>query len=416
MERIHLIKSWFRIALLNLVLATALGALLRYAFVEEIAWIKFRNVLHGHSHVAMLGWLYMVLYALLAAFFLGDKAELRFYKRLFWLTQVSVLGMLVSFPVQGYGPASIAFSTMHILLSYVWAWRFWTDTRTNAPAWPLRFARASIVFMIISTLAIWSIGPILTGGFRSATFFHLAVQFFLHFQFNGWFVFAALALAFRFMELRGISLPARRMHMFYGLLSLSCALTYALAVAWSNPLPIVFVVNSAGVTIQLAALVAFLLLVWPQRKALLAPFSGWNKSFILIAFFSFAGKILIQAAVVIPVIAKAAYTIRNYVIGFIHLILLGAVSSLVFSLALHSGILRRRNALSGIGLALFATGLLGSEALLFLQGTLLWGAKGFLPYYYESIFGISVLIPLGAALVGLGEMHTRREKFFLPQN
>jgi hypothetical protein len=265
MERTHIIKNWFRIALLNLVLATLLGALLRYAFVEEVAWIKFRNVLHGHSHAAMLGWLYLALFALLAAYFLPERADFKWYNRLFWLTELSVLGMLVAFPIQGYGAASIAFSTLHILLSYVWAWRFWTDTRGETSVWSLRFARAAIVFMIVSTLAIWSIGPILMGGFRSSTFFHLAVQFFLHFQFNGWFIFAALALALRWMEQRGIVLPAKRLRLFFILLVVSCMLTYALAVAWSNPLPIVFGINGTGVTLQLAALLVF------PRSRMVAP-------------------------------------------------------------------------------------------------------------------------------------------------
>ena len=414
MESKALYKNWFKIALLNLVLATVLGALLRYAFVEELNWMKFRYVLHAHSHVAMLGWVYLALYALLAAFFLDEKANHRFYNRLFWLTQISVLGMLFSFPVQGYGAVSIAFSTLHILLSYVWAWRFWADTRAKPASWSLHFARASIIFMVISTLGIWSIGPVLTGGLRSATFFHLAVQFFLHFQFNGWFIFAALALALRFFERKGIELPAIQIKVFFWLLSISCMLTYALAVAWSNPLPIVFVVNGAGVAIQLAALAAFLVLVWPQRQAIVGLFSGWNKALLLIAFYSFAGKIAIQSAVIIPFIARAAYTIRNYVIGFIHLILLGAMTCLIFSLAIRSGIMKSGNALSRLGLAVFVAGLLGSEALLFLQGTLLWGAMGFLPYYYESIFAVSALVPLGAAIVGVGQM--RAEPSLTPQD
>ncbi len=408
MGNTQLIRNWFRIALLNLVLATVLGALLRYAFVEELSWIKFRYVLHGHSHVAMLGWVYLALYALLAAFFLDEKANLRFYNRLLWLTQISVLGMWISFPVQGYGPASIAFSTLHILLSYVWAWRFWVDTQAKPSGWSLHFARASIIFMVISTLGVWSIGPVLTGGLRSSTFFHLAVQFFLHFQFNGWFIFAALALALRFFEQKGIVLPSPRLKAFFWLLSIACMLTYALAVAWSNPLPIVFVVNGAGVAIQLAALVALLALVWPQRQAIVRLFSGWNQSLLLIAFLSFAGKIAIQSAVVIPFIARAAYTIRNYVIGFIHLILLGAMTSLIFSLAIRSGIMKSGNALSRLGLAVFVAGLLGSETLLFLQGTLLWGAKGFLPYYYEGIFAVSALAPMGAAILLAGQMRAER--------
>lgn len=403
MERSKIFSGWLRIALWNLVLATILGALLRYAFVEEIEWLRFRNVLHGHSHTAMLGWLYLALFALFAAAFLNESANLRFYGRLFWATEFSVLGMWGSFPLQGYGPASIAFSSLHILLSYWWVWRFWKDTRHHRGSWSLNFARASMVFMVLSTLAIWSLGPILAGGFRSSTFFHLAVQFFLHFQFNGWFVFAALALLLKFWEQRGLIMPERTAKWFFILLTASCLLTYALAVAWSNPLPAVFAVNSLGVALQLGALGVFLIWILPRAGTVIQWNLGWDKAFILIAFFSFIVKILVQAAVVVPFVAKAAYTIRNYVIGFIHLILLGAVTGVLLSLALNQSFLNRRNLWTRAGMLLFVTGMIGSEVLLFLQGTLLWAAMGFIPRYYETIFGISVCMPLGAALVATGQ-------------
>jgi hypothetical protein len=51
------------------------------------------------------------------------------------------------------------------------------------------------------------------------------------------------------------------------------------------------------------------------------------------------------------------------------------------------------------GLWLLVVGLIGSELLLFLQGTLLWAAMGFMPYYYEGLLYISALIPLGISLI-----------------
>jgi hypothetical protein len=69
---------------------------------------------------------------------------------------------------------------------------------------------------------------------------------------------------------------------------------------------------------------------------------------------------------------------------------------------LHKGILPGTRLPTRLGFACFVTGLLGSELLLFLQGTLLWASYGFLPLYYEGLFGVSVLIPLGALLVVWG--------------
>ena len=120
-----MIKNWFSIALINFFVAACLGALMRFAFVEEVPWMKFQNVLHAHSHVAMLGWVYLGLYALIVKTFLPDeKQKAPFYSWLFWLTQGAVIGMLVTFPRQGYAFGSILFSSLHVIFSYLFFFRF----------------------------------------------------------------------------------------------------------------------------------------------------------------------------------------------------------------------------------------------------------------------------------------------------
>jgi hypothetical protein len=131
---------------------------------------------------------------------------------------------------------------------------------------------------------------------------------------------------------------------------------------------------------------------YPALNALL---TGWSGFLIRFAGAGFALKILIQAAVVIPYLATVSYTIRGYVVGFVHLILLGVMTPLLLGFAARSGLLNLRAPIAKAGIILLLAGFLGSEALLFLQGTLLWGAKGFLPHYYEMLFGVSVLMPLG---------------------
>ena len=388
-------KTWLRIALLNFFIAAVMGAILRYAFVEEISWLKYRPFQHGHSHVAMLGWLYLGLYALLVHAFLPEAKQAdKFYRDNFLLTQLSVVGMLIAFPWQGYGGWSIAFSTMHGLLSYFFAWRLWQDSRDNQHISGF-FARAALVFMLLSTLALWAMPIIMLKGLQGKAIYYMAVQFYLHFQFNGWFLFAGLALFFRLLENGQISLPARPVRWFFWLLAISCFLTYALAVAWSNPSAAIFALNSSGVVVQLIALLLIFMIIREAYPALNALLTGWSGFLIRFAGAGFALKILIQAAVVIPYLATVSYTIRGYVVGFVHLILLGVMTPLLLGFAARSGLLNLRAPIAKAGIILLLAGFLGSEALLFLQGTLLWGAKGFLPHYPEMLFGVSVLMPLG---------------------
>ena len=53
------------------------------------------------------------------------------------------------------------------------------------------------------------------------------------------------------------------------------------------------------------------------------------------------------------------------------------------------------SSLRGCALGGFIVGFILSEVVLFLQGTMFWGAMGFMPYYYELLFGVSALLPIG---------------------
>ena len=137
-------KLWFNIALFNFFIAACIGVLLRYSFITPSSWFKFPYWLHAHSHVASLGWVYLALFALLIYAFLPEKTQKKpIYKRLFIFIQVSVVGMLITFPIQGYAAWSIVFSSLHILLSYAFIWRFWKDLSAKKSI-ALSFIRAAL--------------------------------------------------------------------------------------------------------------------------------------------------------------------------------------------------------------------------------------------------------------------------------
>jgi hypothetical protein len=396
-------SHWLKIALFNFLLAALAGALLRYAFVVEIPWLHFRPMMHAHSHTAMLGWLYLGIFSLLIGTFLKPEQQAApFYNRLFWATEVAVIGMFCTFPFYGYAGPSGGFAFLHVIFSWLFMWRFWRDLGGGA-AFSARLVRTAFVFMALSALGILSLMVFAIGHFKHTGLFYQSIQFFLHFQFNGWFLFALLALFFRWLEDRGFEWEVKRLSAFYWLLVISNLLTYALAVAWSEPHIGVFAVNSAGVLLQMAALVVFFQLIWPRRREIIAPLDGWVRFLLILALLCFAGKILVQTAVAIPFVAQAAYTIRNYVIGFFHLILLGMSTSVILGYAIHKGWLSDRGLLARLGLGCWVVGFLGSELILFLQGTLFWGNMGFMPYYYESLFAVSALIPLGVGLILVGQ-------------
>jgi hypothetical protein len=47
-----------RLALGYFVLVAVLGLFLRWLMVSPVDGVNYKNILHAHSHVALLGWLY----------------------------------------------------------------------------------------------------------------------------------------------------------------------------------------------------------------------------------------------------------------------------------------------------------------------------------------------------------------------
>ncbi len=389
-------KAW-PLLLLNLFTAAVAGTLMRLAFVVELPWMDYYNVLHAHSHFAMMGWAWPALYLLLYREFVPATARERSWRYLFLALIGSAWALFVAFWAQGYALWSIVFSTLFLLLAYAFARRLWPHLPKGTPAGML--ARAAIGFMALSTLALWAMPALMLTDLRGSAWYYMAVQFFLHFQFNGWFLFGIVALGFRMMETMGIELPAARVRRFLWWLSASCLMTYALAVTWSTPRPWLFALNSAGVLVQAVALGLFLALIRPHWRTVAARLDGPTRLLLGIALLAFVLKIAIQTAVVIPFIAKVAYTIRNFVIGFIHLILLGVVTCGLLGFSAFRQMWPARTAPARLGLALFVGGLIGTETWLFLQGLFFWAALGFLPATYEVLFGLTLLLPLGIGLL-----------------
>ena len=99
-----------------------MGLAMRYTSINPIGF-NYRFLTHAHSHVAMLGWVYLMLFTLIVHYFIPEKKPI--YNRLFWLTEVAVVGMMLSFPLQGYAAISISFSTLHIFCSYYFVYLIW---------------------------------------------------------------------------------------------------------------------------------------------------------------------------------------------------------------------------------------------------------------------------------------------------
>jgi len=379
-------KKLVIVCLLNFFIAAFLGLLLRYVFVQPMEF-NYRFLTHAHSHVAMLGWVYLMLFTLIVHYFIPVKKPI--YNRLFWVTQFAVVGMLFSFPFQGYAAVSITFSTLHIFCSYYFAYLIFKHHKTENTV-TRRLLKWALAFMLLSTIGVWCLGPAVATVGQASAFYQIAIQFFLHFQFNGWFLLAVIAVFFHKLQLQ----DSKQFRLFFRFLIPATILTFAMPINWFVPHPVLLWINGIGVIFQLLALYYFIIIVKSPLKTLINKQATITKHMYVFALVCFLFKIVLQSASLIPEISNVAYQHRNFVIGFIHLTMLGVISGFLFAFLLQNSLIKHSKTLT-FGMYAFILGFVLTELILLIQGGCFYFGIGLLPNYYLILFLCSILLPLG---------------------
>lgn len=390
------------VCFINFFIAALMGLALRFSFVDSIG-LNYRYLTHAHSHVAMLGWVYLMLFTLFVYYFIPDKKPI--YNRLFWITEISVIGMMLSFPFQGYAAVSITFSTLHIFCSYFFVYLIWKHHKTTSIA-TSKLLKASLLFMLLSTLGVWCLGPAVGLLGQASAFYQIAIQFFLHFQFNGWFLIGVFVVFFHLLKIENSKL----FQQFYRLLIASTILTFALPIQWFAPHKALLFINALGIILQFITLIFFLKLIKTKLQQHLKTQPKLTVYLYYFSVFCFVLKILLQTFSIIPEFSLVVFEHRNFVIGFIHLMMLGVITGFLFSFILNSKLVRFTNSLT-IGIYSFLLGFVFTEIVLLIQGYKFYFGTGILQNYYIILFLFSILLPLGIFFILLNIIKTKPHGF-----
>ncbi len=283
-----------------------------------------------------LGWIFNLLSLAFIHEHIAEDRR-RKYINLFLSIQVLLLGMLISFPLQGYGLYSIAISTLHTVLVGVFALWFFRDTRTDgfdASKW---FARMALIFFLISAIGPFTLGPLMINGLGQTKWYYFAVYYYLHFQYNGVFTFGVFSLLFGMIKDKGITLDQGLIKKFGYLLMYACFPAYFLSTLWAEPGIIFNTIGFIAALMQLATLYYLLKILRVIPGTVRKELSVSVKILLAVSLFSFVVKLLLQTLSAHPVIAQVAYTIRNYVMAYLHLVLLGMISTFLIAWCIDKG-------------------------------------------------------------------------------
>lgn len=382
-----------KISLLFFFIIALIGAALRAAILFPFPF-NYAYLVHAHSHTAFQGWVYTIMMIFLTRLFLSEEQIHKGrYVLQFKLTAVVILGVLISFSFQGYGLYSIIFSTLFQILNYWFIFRFLKDIRdsTSEEKLSLRFVKTGLWLGLLSTLMPWFIGILAAKGQSGTEAYNSFVYTFLHFQYNGWFLFVVLGLFFRWLERDNIAFNRKHAERFYLLFTISVVPALSLSLLGMSYAGYIAIPAYIAATLQLLGAEFFLLILLKDLKLWFNNLNGWVKIYCSVFLASFFLKILLQFLSAFPLFQQFAFQSRNIVLGYLHLSMIGVISFFLLAFLFRLGWLSSGRT-SSFGNTLLLFGFIASELALVLSGAGLFSS-------YETLLAGSAAMAVGTLLL-----------------
>ncbi len=391
------LKFWLRISLVNLCILAFIGVVLRYKIAYYLPFVDQKHLLQGHSHFAFGGWVTQVLMTLMVEYLRGNGVENAFKKYFILLTAnlLTSYGMLVAFPIEGYGILSIIFSTLSIFVSYVFAFRFWKDlnqikNNSDSKLW----FKSAVVLNAISSIGAFSLAFMMANKIVHEKWYLSAVYFFLHFQYNGWFFFAVMGLFIS--KLNSIGIETKKFKTIFNLFLFAVVPAYFLSVLWMKiPFGLYALVVLASI-FQIVGWVLIVKILLRNKELLKENISRFGGTLLKLVAIAFSVKLLLQAGSTHPSLSQLAFGFRPIVIGYLHLVLLGVITLFILSYIVVNKYLESTPLFSK-GIVVFTIGIILNETLLMTQG--LFGMKNISVDFINQYLLIAALILFTGVLV-----------------
>jgi len=396
-------KNTFYLVALSLFILSALyGLLIRWNYVFPITFFDYKNFLQSHSHVAFLGWGYLATVGGMLHCFVSEKNKNNsIYRLTLLIILITVFLMLISFPVGGYKLFSIILLCVFGVTSYVLSYQLLKDVKGKSTA--VKLMRYGIYYYLLSSLATWFLAYVLISQGKTALYYN-TVYFYLHFLYNGFFVFVLYGLLFKIFEVQKISMNKRLQTNFFIYLNIACIPAYALSILWSSSLGIFYIAGFLASFSQLISLVFLLKImktVFSQLK--------WNSiSKLLLKFglVAYSIKIVMQLLSSFPYFVDKSLALKPFlIIGYLHLFTLAFMSVFIFLILIELKKINLNSNVSKMGIYTFLIGVLLTEFLLFSQGFLLLIQTSIIKNFNLLLLVSSILIVVGLALVFINQIN-----------
>ncbi len=399
------LSKWISISFLNLFLVAFLGFILRYKILFYLPFSNQRYILHSHSHFAFSGWITQSLMVLLIYYLSTKIGEQVFkkYRPLLYANLICSYGMLITFMFQGYGLLSISFSIFSILVSIAFTSYFWVDLKwIQKKAVSILWFKAALAFGIISSIGALSLSYLIANKITDQNWYLTSIYFFLHFQYNGWFLFAGMGLLSDKLEF--LIHERKKLYTIFYLFFFACIPAYFLSILWLPFHIIIYLILIVAVISQLIAWAIMLNILSKNRIEISKQLSPQGKTFLILSAIAFTIKLILQSGSIHPSLSQLSYGFRPIIIGYLHLVLLGVTSIFIIGYIISFKLISS-NKLVIKGTIIFVAGIIINELLLMTQGVAALRYTA-IPYINEMLLAAAMILFIGTITIALGNLRS----------
>ena len=398
-------QKWFRIAIFNIIVVALYGSLMRYKIAFDFPFFNQKNLLHAHSHFAFGGWVSHLIYTGLA-WLAAKHLSAEKIKKYHWLILANLIcsfGMLIAFTIEGYKFTSITFSTLTLIVSFIYGWVYIKDLK-SFPANNLStpWIKTGLLLNILSAAGPLALAYTMAIKHVDSYFYLGSVYYYLHFQYSGWFFFGSMALVVAALPKGFPSL-----HNQFKVLAATAIPTFFLSILWAKLPMWLYILTVIATVIQFVTWIIILkkLLTLKNYKAE-QTYPNWVNIFFIAALFSITVKFLLQTISVIPSLNQLVFGLRPIVIAYLHLVLLG-VYSLFYIGYLFANQWATITPLAKISAFSFLVGVVFNELFLGVQGIVAFAYIP-IPHINELLFFAAILLFSSALFLYLSQWRKPR--------
>ena len=316
---------WLKLCFFNFFVVSVVGVMMRYNMAFSLPGFTHKFMQESHSHFAFYGWVSAGIFLFVTKYLSENypKINLKKYQYLMISNQIGSYGMLFTFLYGGYFWLSIVLSSIALFTGFAYFIFLLIDTKSNKNP-EIMWLKSGAFFATFSAIGIFGLAYFSSKKEEFDVLFRASTYFYLHYQYNGFFIFSCIGLLLISLKKLGIEIEEKLNKTIFYLLFFGCFLGYGLSILWIEMNPIFYGFFILISIVQLFGAILFLNCI---RKTDLFNNQNFIQKLLISVFgFAFILKFLLQGLSAIPALGVFAFSNINIVIAYLHLVLLMGIS------------------------------------------------------------------------------------------